>query len=158
MTKHSIGEVGIDRMISRFGADAFAKAVGLSPRTIAKWRKDDPRGALYKIAARVGGQAELARRLGMPQTTVNQWIRWDCPQPAAKPEPKNGVERAVQLAGGQPQMARALGVTQQNVSVWVRQGYVPASRAREIEIEYGVPRIELLSPKIRSAAGLGGDL
>lgn len=63
------------------------------------------------------------------------------------------VEQAVFAAGSQKAMATALGVTQQAVSAWLAQGFVPASRAKEIEVLYGVPRAELISPKLRDAAG-----
>lgn len=64
-----------------------------------------------------------------------------------------GVQRAIKAAGSQKSMAMALGVTQQAVSAWREQGFVPASRAKEIEVLYGVPRAELISPKLRDAAG-----
>lgn len=61
----------------------------------------------------------------------------------------SGIARAVAAAGSQENLADYLGCTQQAVSEWVRRGYVPASRAVEIEAQYGVPRIDLLSRKLR---------
>lgn len=71
---------------------------------------------------------------------------------------KTGIEKAVDAAGGQVKMAAALGVTQQAVSFWVRRGYVAPLRAIEIEMQWGVPRIELISQKIRSTFDTGPAL
>lgn len=59
-----------------------------------------------------------------------------------------GIRRAVLKAGGQVKLARLLGVSQQYVSQAVRQGYVSPDRAVEIESELGVPREELVNPKL----------
>lgn len=63
----------------------------------------------------------------------------------------NGVDRAVYAAGNQTKLGEALSppVTSQAVNQWVKQGYVPAERALEIERLFGVPREELLAPKLR---------
>lgn len=157
MVKKRVEMLGVDRMIGRFGAEVFAAAVGVSPRTIAKWRREEPAGALHKAIEKVGSQAELARRLQMPQKTVHQWLRWDMPS-APVAEPSNGIQRAVVIAGNQPTMAADLGVTQQCVARWCSLGYAPPARAQEIEMRYGVPRAELINPKLRNALGAGGEL
>ena len=59
-----------------------------------------------------------------------------------------GIQRAVTLAGSQFQLAEVIGVTQQAISLWLARGWVPAERAREIEMVFGVPRLELINPKI----------
>ena len=155
MVKKRVEMWGVDRMIRRFGPDYFAEAVGVSARTIMKWRRENASHALHKAIEKAGSQAELARRLGMPQKTVHQWLHWDIPQGTA-PAPRNGIERAVALAGNQPRMAADLGVTQQCVARWCKLGYAPPARAQEIEMQYGVSRAELINPKLRNALGAGG--
>jgi hypothetical protein len=34
--------------------------------------------------------------------------------------------------------------------LWVRQGFVPVSRVVEIESQFGVPRVELINPRLRA--------
>lgn len=70
----------------------------------------------------------------------------------------NGVNKAISAAGSQLKLAAALGVTQQAVSEWLRQGYVPPDRATEIEMQFGVPRTTLLSPKLRAMFDTGSGL
>ncbi len=60
-----------------------------------------------------------------------------------------GIEKAIELAKGQVNLATTLGVRQQAVSQWLAQGWVPKDRAKEIEATFGIPRIELVSPKLR---------
>lgn len=157
MVKKRVEMWGVDRMIRRFGPEVFAQAVGVSPSTIARWKRIDPSQALYHAVEKAGSQAELARRLGMPQKTVHQWLRWDAPDTPEK-QPVNGIERAVVIAGNQPSMAADMGVTQQCVARWCKLGYAPPTRAQEIEMRYGVPRAELINPKLRNALGAGGEL
>lgn len=57
----------------------------------------------------------------------------------------NNVARAVQAAGNQAKLAEQLEVSQQAVSKWVRRGWVSPSRAREIEMLYGIPRQDLMN-------------
>lgn len=59
-----------------------------------------------------------------------------------------GIRKAVNLAFGVPRLAEALGVSKVAVYIWLRRGWVPALRAVEIETLYGVPRRELVSPRL----------
>lgn len=111
-------------------------------------------GLVYAIE-RAGGQANLANMLGVHQSTVSGWLAVDA-IPRTTVNEGTGIARAVSAAGGQVPLAHNLGVTQQAVAQWLRRAYVPASRAREIENLYGVPRAELISPKLRNAAGADG--
>ena len=60
----------------------------------------------------------------------------------------SGIRRAVKLAGNQKKLAEELGVSQQYVSLAVRQGFIAPSRAMEIEALYGIPRYELIDPRL----------
>ena len=60
-----------------------------------------------------------------------------------------GIQKVVDMAGSQGRVAEILGVTQQAVSEWVRRGYAPSSRLVEIEAQFGVPRTDLIDPKLR---------
>lgn len=142
---------GVDRVLKLYYGEGFID-LPVSARTLKKWRGENPNTALQRLIEKCGTQVALASRLGISQKTVSQWVRADTPAPVK--EPTNGVERAAQVAGGQPQMALALGVTQQCVSRWCREGFVPAARAQEIEHQFGVPRAELLNPKLRNALGV----
>lgn len=72
---------------------------------------------------------------------------------------ETGIARAISAATSQKALGEALGVTQQVVSSWLAQGFVPAGRAAEIEHQFGVPRGELISPKIKNLIGAnGGEL
>ena len=62
---------------------------------------------------------------------------------------ETGIDRAIKKAGGQAVIARTLGVTQQAVSYWKRTGYAPLLRAVEMEMHYGIPRSQLISPRLR---------
>lgn len=62
----------------------------------------------------------------------------------------DGIGRAVEQAGSQAKLAEMLGCTQQAVSGWVVRGFVPPLRAVEIEAVLGIPRKELLSPRLAS--------
>lgn len=65
---------------------------------------------------------------------------------------RTGIARAVKLAGGQVALARELGVTQQAISNWLKNGYVPIRRVSEIEATFGIPRHDLIDPRIISVA------
>lgn len=58
-----------------------------------------------------------------------------------------GIKEVVNMAESQSSLARQLGVTPQAVQGWVNAGYVPLARAVELEKMYGVPAINLVSPK-----------
>lgn len=148
---------GIDRALQRIDWYLLSMHLGVPQRRLRRWAKEDPASALQKCVEAAGSQVTMAKILDVAQTTISKWIDADLPnrQPKA---PANAVEQAVRNAGGQPQMAEELGVTQQCVSNWCRQGYVPASRAQEIEVCYGVPRLDLVNPKLRNALGAGGEL
>lgn len=57
---------------------------------------------------------------------------------------------AVEAAGSQVALASFLRVSEAAVSGWVRRGWVPAQRAVELERKYGVPRAQMLDPKLLS--------
>jgi DNA-binding transcriptional regulator YdaS (Cro superfamily) len=59
-----------------------------------------------------------------------------------------GISRAVEAAGGVQALADKLGVAHQNVYQWRIRGWVPGSRAVQIEALYAIPRAELLKPEI----------
>ena len=71
---------------------------------------------------------------------------------------QTGIAKAIEAAGSQEKLAEALGCTQQNVSIWKGQGWAPIERAREIEMLYGIPRMELASPKIINMVDTGSGL
>lgn len=71
---------------------------------------------------------------------------------------KSGIERAVEAFGSQEAMARELGVTQQAVSSWVANGYVPVRRVVQIEALTGVPRADLLEPKLADIVRRAEDM
>jgi len=149
---------GIDRAAKHAGGmTELAHLVGHTPQRLKRWKKEDPATALQRVIKAAGSQAALATALGVAQTTVSKWVCADCPVPE-KPEPKNGIERAVQIAGSQSALARRLGVRQPSVTQWVKQGYAPAARAKEIEMEFGVPRVDCMSPEMRDVMGTGGEL
>lgn len=60
----------------------------------------------------------------------------------------SGIQRACDAAGGQTQLAQKLGVSRQAVQAMVERGHAPPSRIVEIEAITGVPRKELIDPKL----------
>lgn len=64
-----------------------------------------------------------------------------------------GIFKAIKAAGNQTKLADALGVSQQAISKWTRLGWVPVDRAIEIEAQYGIPRRDLVNPKLRDLLG-----
>lgn len=114
---------------------------------------------LQKAIRRVGDVARFARAIGVTQAAVNTWLKEDGTEAPPETRPENSaVRQAVEKAGGAAALARALSVSGQAVGIWLRQGYVPQGRAKEIEMLYGIPRTELVSPKVRSLMGVGGEL
>lgn len=114
---------------------------------------------LQKAIRRVGSVPRFANIIGVTQAVVLAWLKEDGTEaPAETRPPDSGIRRAVDVAGGAATMARELGVSGQAVGIWLRQGHVPLRRAMEIENLYGVPRVELLSDKMRNAMGVGGEL
>lgn len=114
---------------------------------------------LQKAVRRVGDIARFARAIGVTQATVHSWLKQDGTEapPETRPE-DSAVRQAVAKAGGAAALARALGVSGQAVGIWLKQGFVPQGRAKEIEALYDIPRTELVSPKVRSIMGVGGEL
>lgn len=114
---------------------------------------------LQKAVRRVGDVPRFAQAIGVTQATVETWLKEDGTEAPPETRPADsGVRKAVKQAGGQAAMARELGVSGQAVGIWLKQGFVPPGRAKEIEKVYGVPRIELVSAKVRSMMGVGGEL
>lgn len=101
-----------------------------------------------------GSVPAFARRNGVASKQVHQWLAAD----QATPPPDSAVLKAITAAGGLAALGRALGVTPQAIQDWRRKGYVPPARAKEIEMQYGIPRNDLVSAKVRSNLGLGGEL
>jgi len=63
-------------------------------------------------------------------------------------EMPTGIARAVEAAGSVQALAVKLGVSHQAIYKFLRQGWVPPSRAVEIEINYGISRRDLVSPRL----------
>lgn len=109
---------------------------------------------LQMAIAHVGRQQDFGRALGASPRLIKEWLAADEPVPRAT----SAVDKAVEKAGSWNKLAVALGVTRQAVGQWLRQGYVPLARAKEIEMQFGIPRNNLVSPKVRSSMGVGGEL
>jgi len=109
---------------------------------------------LQMAIAYAGGSRAFAKAVNTKYATIAEWLAADEPTPRAA----SAVDKAVEKAGSWNKLAVALGVTRQAVGQWLRQGYVPLARAKEIEMQFGIPRNDLVSPKVRSSMGVGGDL
>lgn len=109
---------------------------------------------LQMAIAHAGGAPRFANILNVRHAAVKAWLAAD----VATPRAVTTVDLAVEKAGGATALARALGVTPQSVWDWLVKGYVPLARAKEIEMQFGIPRNDLVSPKVRSSMGVGGDL
>ena len=109
---------------------------------------------LEKAVTHVGSLSKFCRILGIPRAQLGEWLAAD----EATPPPDSAVLKAITAAGGPTALGRALGVTPQAIQDWRRKGYVPPARAKEIEMQYGIPRNDLVSAKVRSNLGLGGEL
>lgn len=109
---------------------------------------------LERAINHVGNIHLFAKATGAKPAAVKEWLAAD--EPAAPPD--SAVLTAITKAGGPTAMAKALGVTPQAVWDWRAKGYVPLARAKEIEMQFGIPRGDLVSAKVRSNLGLGGEL
>lgn len=70
-----------------------------------------------------------------------------------EPDEKKGIDLVVEKAGSQRALGEVCGVTQQAVQQWVAQGFVPTTRAIELEAQYGVDRKLLVDPKLVGLLG-----
>lgn len=109
---------------------------------------------LQLAIAHAGCSLHFANALGVKHSVVKRWLAAD--EPVGPPD--SAVLLAITKAGGPTAMAKALGVTPQAVWDWRAKGYVPLARAKEIEMQFGIPRNDLVSPKVRSSMGVGGEL
>jgi len=100
------------------------------------------------------GIRDFAAKLEVSPKQVDKWLAADEPKQRAT----SAVDAAVEKAGSWNKLATALGVSRQAVGQWLAQGYVPLARAKEIEMQFGIARTDLVSPKVRSNMGVGGDL
>lgn len=64
-----------------------------------------------------------------------------------------GIKSAVERAGGAAKLAAFLGVSHQVVYKWVGRGWVPNTRAAQIEDAYGIPRADLVNPQLAAFFG-----
>lgn len=112
---------------------------------------------LQRALMAVGNVPKLASAIGVTQKVIRNWLKDDGVEAPPETRPDDTpIRRAVQKAGGVSAMGRVLGVSHQAVEHWLKQGYAPKARAQEIELQFGVPRVELISPKVRNELGLGG--
>lgn len=112
---------------------------------------------LQKALLRVGSVPALAKAIRVTEKTIHDWLRLEGVEAPPETWAENtGIRRAVQNAGGPTAMARELGVTSQSVGIWIRQGFAPLKYVQQIELQFGVPRVELVSAKVRTRLGLGG--
>lgn len=70
---------------------------------------------------------------------------------AKSPIPERGIDRAVAKFKSQEALADEVGVKKQAVQQWVAKGYVPLDRVGLVSELSGVPRDELIDPKIKAA-------
>ncbi len=61
-----------------------------------------------------------------------------------------GIQKCITIAGSQKKVADFLGVTQQAVSEMEKKGYVPEVHVVGLSAEYGVPKKELINPRLRA--------
>lgn len=60
-----------------------------------------------------------------------------------------GIDKAIAAAGSEQALADMLGCTQQAVNKMKRNGYAPKGRVDQIANGFGIPREELIDPKLR---------
>lgn len=65
-----------------------------------------------------------------------------------------GIDLAIKQAGSISALARKLDISHQVVNRWHKRGHVPAKRALEIELHYGVPARDLVEPSLLHIASL----
>jgi len=109
---------------------------------------------LQRAVKFTGGRDKFAKAIGARRIDVQEWLESEAP----RTYPDSAVLKAVERAGSRNKLAAALGVTRMSVYIWLCQGYVPLARAKEIEMQFGIPRNDLVSPKVRSSMGVGGEL
>ena len=109
---------------------------------------------LQMAISHVGGIGPFIMTVHATKAQLKEWLAAD----QATPPPDSAVLKAITAAGGPTALARALGVTYQSIDDWRRKGCVPLARAKEIEMQFGIPRNDLVSPKVRSSMGVGGEL
>ena len=64
------------------------------------------------------------------------------------------LDQAAAAAGSWYALAKRLGVKHQVVYRWRAQGFVPAKRALQLEVMYGIPARELVNPALAEFADL----
>jgi len=60
-----------------------------------------------------------------------------------------GVQRAVDIMGSHAKLGDPLGISRQAVAQWALQGYVPWERVAEVHTLTGVPKRDLIDPRLR---------
>jgi hypothetical protein len=116
---------------------------------------------LQKAITTAGGLAEMAGLLRVTQRVLRKWLTDEgavVPEVAPRAEHNGAIDEAIRAAGSVTALAKELGVSHQAVGVYQRQGWMPAPRAQQVELRYGISRARLVSPKLRNAMGVGGDL
>lgn len=109
---------------------------------------------LQLAIAHIGGPGPFIKSTHTTKAQLKEWLAAD----EAPPPPDSAVLLAIEKAGGVAALARVLGVKHQAIQDYRRKGYVPPARAKEIEMQFGIPRNDLVSAKVRSNLGLGGEL
>lgn len=120
---------------------------------------DTVKYGLVKAVKHAGGVQQLADLLSVDRRTVRKWLLADgVTADIQNTYPESAIKSAVEAHGGPTAVAKVLGVTYQAVCEWMRQGYAPRARAQEMEMQFGVPRLSLMSPRLRNTLGVGGEL
>lgn len=104
------------------------------------------------------GEQAIADVAGVTRRTVMEWAREEGVIQRDSAHSKSALYKAVTTAGGPTAAGAVMGVSPESVRQWIAQGYVPTKRVAEFSIQFGVPREQILSPKVRSASGTGGEL
>ena len=64
---------------------------------------------------------------------------------------RKALEALVVVAHSQEKLGAKLGVSQAAVSKWLKRGYLPMARAIEVEALYGIPRQNIMNPRVVEA-------